>query len=506
MSRFADLLAQTAQNNIMWFPGLDPSGSDQLITGSTGTGVKNHPTTFLGQARSWIQVRRTGGAAGFWGQRFHQINPYWLLNAALSVPYTFRLSAFAVTDHTTDDSEVFWGIGSWWDATQASLHGIGFRATNGGNWFAVVIDDNTVHLDVDTGVASGNTVAHDLEIQLDGATNKVSLLVDGTLVGSVTFTAVTPLEQIWDEPEWAPVGPSIWCDATPGVGYIYFGTGRNQTASIVMGVSDVVVVPPVISSRITYQRILNLARTRAPEFVGLVIDDQQIMDELNGLTLELIQEGSDADHSTFQEVVNWLTDVFPSLPVEDPPLTDLRDFDSILVPSWVNTVYAIEGIQLNGDKKVRIDVDTKESQIRDRPFEDESILYGHLDGRSVRPRALKVWDSAEAVWRYYKNTDNTSPSSNSWTNIYDANLVVSGVRLPMSTRADLTDAIPVPFRALKPLTEAYALILGGRAGKDVGWVNNQRVVVETQFEKFREWINVQDMSTDEPFDPEIGMP
>ncbi|MCP4901240.1 MAG: hypothetical protein GY906_30085 [bacterium] len=512
MGRFFQALAQRAPAaGHVWNPGLDPLGTDQVLDNSTGSYMKGIDTTsFLGYNYTWTYMRRFGGADGWGGYRWHVVNAHaYLHHGFTNWPYSFRARTLAVTEHTTDRGISFWGIGGWWDTTEASLHGIGFYAVNGGNWFAIIKDDTTTHLDVDTGVVSGPAAAHELTIVLDGRTRTATLSIDGAVVATQVFSAAAQLAQLWnDDTEWHPVGVSCWGDAAgPGSTKIYFDPGaRDAFGGMLLGSSDVVVAPPVISTRITYQRILNLARGRAPEFIQLVIDDQQIMDELNNLTLELIQEGSDADHSAFQETVNWLTDIFPSLPVQVPAATNLLDFDDILLPSWVNSVYAMEGIKSDGHK-VQILLDTKDEQIRNRPIEDESVIWDSLrDPRRRQPQAYKIWDPAESVWRFSKNTDYYTSGQSPWSDIVDANIVVSGVRLPMSERADLTDAIPVPFRALKPLTEAYALILGGRAGKDRGWMQDQDGRVEREYTKFREFINVMDMNSDVPFDPEIGFP
>jgi len=272
----------------------------------------------------------------------------------------------------------------------------------------------------------------------------------------------------------------------------------NLTHDALVGVDA-----PTLSNALTYQRVLNVTRMRSGDFGGLVIDDMQIIDELNAITLELMQEGTDADVSSFQQIFNWATHVAPLL---TPVPADLREVDNILVPGWVQTVFAIEGIRSNGSK-IEIGIQRKESEVRDRiPDHDEGFgFYAALLDSSLRkPRAWRVWDGDNSVWRLYKDLTSEG-GKQTWEDIVDVNLVVSGVPLAMTKRPDLNDTIPLPFRALRPLAEAYAIILGGRTNKSVGWMRDQRLVKQKAFDDFREFINQSDMSRDEPFDPEIGL-
>lgn len=257
-------------------------------------------------------------------------------------------------------------------------------------------------------------------------------------------------------------------------------------------------VMPPLTNLITYQRVLNIARNRSKDFQRVVVDDMQIVDELNQLTLELVQEATDADHSSMQEVVNWATDVKPYL---NPEPADLTAADDIVLPAWVNTVFAVEGVRSTGTK-VTINVERKESEIRDRN-DYEGIYTGLLDERLLRPRAWRVWDGTYGVWRLVKDVTSDGGVA-TWADLVDANIVVAGVRLAMTERPDLTDTIPVPFRGLVPLAEAYALILGSRVNKSVGWMRDQRIVKDKAWERFREYINQSNMSGDEAVDPEIG--
>ena len=260
---------------------------------------------------------------------------------------------------------------------------------------------------------------------------------------------------------------------------------------------------PVIYNQLTYQRVVNVARNRSRDFSRLVLDNMQVMDELNAITLELVQEGSDADVSAFQETMDWANNVAPSLA---PVPTDLTEVNHILVPGWVQTIFAVEGVRSNG-AKIEIAVQRKESETRDRiPDQDEGFGFytALLDERLRKPRAWRVWDPEYSVWRLYKDLTSAG-GEQTWQDIVDANLVVSGVRIAMTERPDLTDTIPLPFRALRPLAEAYAIILGGQTNKSVGWMRDQRAVKQKAFDDFREFINQSDMSRDEPFDPEIGV-
>lgn len=264
-----------------------------------------------------------------------------------------------------------------------------------------------------------------------------------------------------------------------------------------------VVPTPVISGRLSYQRVMNVARNRSRDFDRLVIDDNVVMDELNALTLELIQEGTDADHTAFQQVIAWSTDVLPSLGILPAP-ADLTEIDNIWLPYWVNTIFTLEGIRSNG-KKIEIIVLRKESEIRDRePGDDEGYYGGLLETEGRKPQAFKIWDATESVWKLFKDLT-TDSQVDAWADIVDANIVVAGVYLPMSERADMTDPIPVPFVALRPLAEAYALILGARVNKSAAWMREQRLVKDRAWDRFREFVNQMDMASFDSIDPEIGI-
>ena len=358
--------------------------------------------------------------------------------------------------------------------------------------------------------------------------NQTEVLVPGVPIAQETWirlgaTIVSADEyDLWWEPwgggtrfaigTWSPT-PDTQYDYLESASHTKLGINANAT-TFVTGAPPAwnnlthqrpVAAPtnPPITNRLTYQRVLNIARQRSRDFVGLIIDDNQIMDELNAITLELLQEGSDADVSAFQQTMNWATDVAPSLM---PVPTDLRALGNILVPGWVQTIFAVEGLRSNGSK-IEIGVQRKESETRDRiPDQDEGFGFytALLDQRLRKPRAWRVWDGSNSVWRLYKDLTSEG-GEQTWQDIIDVNIVVSGIRIAMTERPDLNDEIPLPFRALRPLAEAYALILGGRPNKNLGWMRDQRVVKQQSFDSFREYINQSDMSRDEPFDPEIGL-
>ena len=476
------------------YPGLNQTGFDIQF----GTGAFLPNTTPTGVLQQWLLVRHTaagddlfGNILGAWGMVHSLLDP--LIQGPNHI-LVFQENIF-VDYQTATQGRVFFGLGDWTDVTDDdALRGIGFYADDTGNWFALLSDALGDRVRLDTGIDP--TAPHLIRLEIDGILHQVRFLIDGVQVA--VHTLVTPLDQIsttstldFLDPAVRSTGELINCFVAAGaVNQVLLITNEAEAA---VSVSD----------QLTYQDIINLARTRASEFAAMVLDDQQLYKELNAMCLAMVQEGSDADHTTFQEVMNWATTVLPTITTLPAP-TDLRDVDHIEVPIWVNSIYAAEGVKADG-KKIQILIVRKESETRDRPEDEQAFLVTSLtDPRRRRPIAFKIWDSGRGRWKLFKEENLIAPGNNPWEAIVDANLVVSGVRVQMFARADLTDTIPLPYRALVPMAESLAITFGMRAGKDRGWIQDQRIVAEAAMTHFREFINMMDMSTDESFDPEIG--
>ena len=493
MTEVVQPLITHSTNQRTFYPGLDVTAFDAQF----GTGATLINITLDNQ--QWLLHRHTAAGddvyaqiLGSWGMVHSLLDP--LIqgpNHILVFQETIIIDFQAATQ-----GRIFFGLGAWTDVTDDdTLRGIGFYCDHDTQvWFALLSDATGDRVRLNTAIDV--TARHHLRLEVDGILHQVRFYLDGTLVASHTLTV--PLEQI-------ATGTTL--DflqlALRSTGELIQGYMSGGAVDQVLLITNEPEAAVAVSEQITYQDVVNLARTRAPEFAALVLDDQQVYKEMNAMCLEMVQEGSDADHTAFQEVMNWATTVLPSITTIPAP-TDLRDVDHIEVPIWVNTIYSAEGVKDDGSK-VELDIRKKESEIRDRPFDEDSVIVTNLrDPRRSKPRAYKVWNSSRGRWQLFKDEAQLIPGSNPWAQITDANLVVSGVRLQMFARADLTNTIPLPYRALRPMAEAYAVTLGMRSTKDVGWIRDQRAVAEAAMTLFREFINMMDMATDEPFDPEIG--
>lgn len=494
MTEVVQPLITHSTNQRTFYPGLDVSGFDTQF----GTGASLINITLDNQ--QWLLHRHTavgddvyGAILGSWGMVHSLLDP--LIqgpNHILVFQETIIIDFQAATQ-----GRIFFGLGAWTDVTDDdTLRGIGFYCDHDTQtWFALLSDSAGDRVRVATTIDV--TARHHLRIEIDGILHQVRFLIDGVQVAA--HGLAVPLEQI-------ATGTTL--DflqlALRSTGELIQGYMSGGAVDQVLLITNEPEAAVAVSEQITYQDVINLARTRASEFQALVLDDNQVYKEMNAMCLEMVQEGSDADHTAFQEVLNWATTVLPTITTIPAPV-DLRDVDFIEVPIWVNTIYAAEVLNAAG-KKTEISIVKKEAEIRDRPFDDEALIYLSADQRQQKPRAFRVWDSARSRWKLYKDENNVSPGANPWADKTDANLIVSGVPMQMFSRADLTDTLPLPYRALRPMAEAYAVTLGMRAGKDRGWIQDQRTVAEAAMTQFREFINMMDMATDVPFDPEIGMP
>lgn len=501
MSENVQVIIQHTEANRVPYSGL------QLTTLALtfGAGTLQFSSTFVNQ--QYVQLSRNVTGDDVWGQILgvHNFIHPFLDPTHVGPPYIMRLQQVIVPSFAASVGRVFFGLGGFTDVTDAaSLRGAGFYCDETGNWFALLSDALGDRVRVDT-TADTNQV-RSLQMDIDGQLKAVRWYVDQVL--RFTHILTTPLDRIeasGDGLLWfnncviqSDAGNAISVFISPGiVAQMALVTNEPEAAPPVEPVG----LPP---GQLTYQRIINLARTRAPEFNDLVLDDQQVVDEMDMLALELVQEGSDADHTSFQQVVNWKNDILPDL-TEDPPPTDLSDTTFIQVPRWVNTIYSAEGIK-SGGAKIEINIFPKESEIRDRPQEGVTLVWEGLgDPRLRKPQALKVWNPSLSVWELHKDESNVSKGASPWDDIVDANLVVSGVPVRITSRANLTNTVPLPYQALRPMAEALAISLGSRTNKDSRWMTDQRRVTEQAKTQFREFINMMDMSTDEPWDPEIGM-
>lgn len=449
----------------------------------------------LFQNTKWMRVRRnttgTTAAGQFWG--FHNFIHPLLDPTKAGPPYIMRISEVILADFGGSVGRIFFGIGEFTDATdRTTLRGCGFYCDETGNWFALLNDALGDRTRVDT--LASTTVPRYLRIDMDGNLKVVRWYVDEVLVA--TAVLATALDQIspttglrfYDVEIQSAAGNQI--DA-------YISAGPRAQMSIVTNIADAV-VPPSLAQDFTYQRVLNLARTRHPSFSKLTFDDNMVIDELNSMASTMLEEGSMADHSAFQHVVNWKADVFPSLD-QSAGQKDLRDYADIILPGYVTGVYAIEAIRSDGTKII-VQTKRKESEIRDRLQEADSLVVSRARDPKAVPRGYKVWDPTLRVWKIQKDE---AGDSNPWQDVTDANTVVDGVPVPLVKRADLLNNIPLPYQALLPLVERYAVTLAGRAGLEVSWREQQREVAKEAMEKWREFIGDFDMLEDEPFDPEI---
>ncbi|KKM21125.1 hypothetical protein LCGC14_1638560, partial [marine sediment metagenome] len=452
----------------------------------------------------YVRPRRNVTGDNVFGETlgFHNFIHAFLDPTHVGPKYVIRIEQVIIPQFGASAGRVFFGLGGFSDVTDAtSLRGAGFYCDETGNWFALLADALGDRVRVDT-TADANQVRH-LRMEIDANLKTIRWYVDQVL--RKTYRVLTPLDQMDGSASSGLLGFNtvIQSDAGNQID-AYIAAGIVAEMSLVTSELDTVVIVGTPAGQLTYQRIINLAVTRAQEFPELTLDDQQVVDEMDALALELVQEGSDADHTAFQQVVNWNADILPDL-TEDPAPTDLGDIAYIQVPRWVNSIYSLEGVKSDGSK-IEINIFSKESEIRGRPVVGLTIAYTSLgDPRTRKPQALKVWKASSALWELHKDESYFSPGASPWDDIVDANLIVSGVPVRIGSRANLTNTVPLPFRALRPMAESFAITLGSRANKDYRWMAHQRQVAEDAKTQFREFINMMDMATDEPFDPEIGM-
>ena len=479
------------------YPGL----SLNTLDGIFGGGTVGPNISFINL--QWIRVQRNAVGNNIFLLEFgvhHFIHPF-LDPTHAGPPYIMRITETIAPSFGASVGRVFFGFGGFSDVTDPnSLHGAGFYCDEVGNWFALLRDVLGDRVRFDTGADTNQP--RSLRMDIDGNKKQLRWYIDEVLRKTHTF--VTPLDDI------APGFDVLFTDvaiqsAAGNLINVYIAAGIVAQMSIVTDEPEVVEVPeevvtlPPIGQALTYQRVINLARSRHPAFKELILDDNQVVDELNAMAMAMISIASLADHSAFQQVVNWKTDVFPSLDQTGDPV-DLRDYSDIVLPGWVTGVYAVEAVKKDGSKIV-VEVKRKESETRDRLEEADSVtLIGTTSDPKRIPRGFKVWDDALRVFTIQK--DETG-DSNPWQDVVDANFVVAGIRVAMANRGDLTNNISMPFQALLPLVERYAVTLAGRAGLDLRWRESQRQVAEEEMEKWREFIGEFDMMEDEPFDPEI---
>ncbi|KKL25476.1 hypothetical protein LCGC14_2404920, partial [marine sediment metagenome] len=442
------------------YSGLMTTTLDALV----GNGTVAQSQTFIDN--QWIRVRRNVTGDNIVAQYFglHNFIHAFLDPTHVGPLYIIRISECIVPSFGASVGRVFFGFGEFVDVTdRTSLRGAGFYCDETGNWFALLRDAAGDIVRFDTGADTNQP--RFLRMDIDANFKTVRWYVDEVLRKTHVMTSALDQIAAGSGPPFNDV--AIQSDAGNQID-VYIASGIVAQMSIVTDAPQPLEVVPVVPGQLTYQRIINLAVTRAPEFPELVLDDQQVVDEMDVLALELVQEGSDADHTAFQQVVNWNTDILPDL-TEDPAPTDLSEIDYIQLPRWINSIYSAEGVKSNGSK-IEINIFSKESEIRDRPIAGLTIAYRDLgDPRVRKPQALKVWNPSSALWELYKDESNVSPGASPWDDVVDANLVVSGVPVRIGSRANLTNTVPVPFRALRPMAESFAISLGMRANKDYRW-------------------------------------
>lgn len=475
------------------YAGVETTGLDVIF----GAGSVQH-STLIG-AR-WQRIRRNTTGDNVFGQTlgYHSFIHPFLDPTHIGPPYIMRLQEVISPLFSGAVGRVFFGLGGFTDVTDSlTLRGCGFYCDETGNWFALLRDAVGDRVRVDT--TADTNQPRFLRVDIDAKLKTVRWYVDEVL--RHTHVVSSALDQMEGSAtagllEFCVViqsdaGNQIDAFIAPGL-VVQMSLITDEPLAVVAGL-------PPITQGLTYQRVINLARTRHPAFRELILDDNQVVDELNAMAMSMISIASLADHSAFQQVVNWNTDVFPSLD-QSGGKVDLRDYTDIVLPGWVTGVYAIEAVKKDGSKIV-VEIKRKESETRDRLTEADSVTVLRSVGDPKRiPRGFKVWDDTLRVFKIQK--DETG-ESNPWQDVVDANFVVDGIRVAMLNRGDLTTSISMPFQALLPLVERYAVTLAGRAGLDLRWRESQRQVADDELEKWREFIGEFDMMEDEPFDPEI---
>jgi hypothetical protein len=234
MAEMTNIIQMMTAGNQLLYPGIGYNTTDQLVGGgatvSWGASLLN---------TKWAYALRSTANDDGGGYLVGQFPVQAFLDYRLGfIPYVVSLKYLVVNNHTaegTDDAVVFMGFGGWAPspAAKADLWGVGFYSDNGGNWYRIIQDASTTHVDADTGV-SADGVARELEIQIDGRDHTVRFFIDGVQVGTdFTFSSPTLLGELaatsTDE-GWPNVGVQVWNNGGTGsgVGKIYWIAGTRD--------------------------------------------------------------------------------------------------------------------------------------------------------------------------------------------------------------------------------------------------------------------------------------
>lgn len=216
MAEHQNVLVDIISNLYAVDPGLDQGGMDQL-TGANALAFGSQ--LYLNMV--WTRVERNAASDLPGGQQICTFSPHWLIDPRLGhPPYVAKFRSLVAVEHQADIGVVFFGFGGWNPgAAQSELYGIGFRSTNGGNWYRVFEDNGGAsRVDADTGIASDGVI-HFLEVQLDGRTGVTRWLIDGVQIGT-DYTLPGNLQQLGigyaSDPGWPAVGLQCWNNGASG--------------------------------------------------------------------------------------------------------------------------------------------------------------------------------------------------------------------------------------------------------------------------------------------------
>jgi len=209
MAEFRHPIVDMTASGLNVYHGLDVPLTDQ----PTGLGGNY----FVGQLfanMQMIRVDRTVASDNSFGVTLCTFDPHWLLDYRIGHPgWVARVRSLVILDHLVDDADYFFGVGGWKPtaAVRTQLYGIGFKCTNGGNWFAYLVDGSTSHKNADTSQSS--SVVRELMVEIDGRDATVRWYIDGTLVDSFAFTSPTALGELNNgsqDPGWPTVGFQLY--------------------------------------------------------------------------------------------------------------------------------------------------------------------------------------------------------------------------------------------------------------------------------------------------------
>lgn len=236
--------------------------------------------------------------------------------------------------------------------------------------------------------------------------------------------------------------------------------------------------------RFTFQQALNGARRKNPRLFELVLDDEQVVQDINTVTHELVDAVTKSDHTLFAQKILYSVDI--------DAVNPLTSVTVVTLPDWISQLKAVQAVYSSGEKR-RMRIKRLEQFVRDELSETWEDLIEDTGERA--PLMYLRWNQGE--WELEKHDNATM-----WVSVTDMALVVDGVKTPATT-ATLTTNVPLPGQALRSVEEGLAIQLMRRAGLAEQLVIAQEMRFDREKERFVMWAGDYNLTEDHPFDPDI---